>query len=379
MKKFTEDIKTNLVNLFKQGMSVKELCAEYGISKASIYNWLKNDKSIVGKDKAKFIKYSDYEKVQRLLKRKALEFDIIQELHCFKDATTKEKEIAISRLVGKYPIKTMCRLLDIPTGTFYNYRFRRKEVTQNQIRDEQLKREIYRIFKESEGRFGPRKIFTKLKSIGVNTSINKVQNLMKLLNLKSTQCIRKSEPQTQDNSQYYVNKLKRVFNQTAPNKYWVSDITEVRVRRNKFYLCVILDLFSRKVIAYRLSSQNNTQLTINTFKDAFESRNRPAELSFHSDQGANYTSFKFRDLLRSLRVSQSFSKSGNPYDNACMESFFSNFKREEYNAKQYEFFDELESSVDSYMKYYNGYRPHQSLKNKTPNQFEEDFWASLDT
>lgn len=263
MKRFTEEFRTNLMNLYKKGISVKQLGAEYGISKASIYNWLKNDKSIVGKDKAKFIKYSDYEKVQRLLKRKALEFDIIQELHCFKDATTKEKEIAISRLVGKYPIKTMCRLLDIPTGTFYNYRFRRKEVTQNQIRDEQLKREIYRIFKESEGRFGPRKIFTKLKSIGVNMSINKVQNLMKLLNLKSTQCIRKSEPQTQDNSQYYVNKLKRVFNQTAPNKYWVSDITEVRVRRNKFYLCVILDLFSRKVIAYRLSSQNNTQLAIN--------------------------------------------------------------------------------------------------------------------
>lgn len=86
-----------------------------------------------------------------------------------------------------------------------------------------------------------------------------------------------------DSSTYYVNKLKRQFNQTSPNKYWVGDITEVRVKRNKFYLCVILDLFSRKVVAYRLSSQNNTQLTINTFKDAYEGRNRPCELSFHSD------------------------------------------------------------------------------------------------
>ena len=169
--------------------------------------------------------------------------------------------------------------------------------------------------------------------------------------------------------------MKRVFNQTAPNKYWVSDVTEVKVGRNKFFLCVILDLFSRKVIAYRLSSQNNTQLTVNTFKDAFESRNRPTELSFHSDQGANYTSFEFRDLLRSLRVNQSFSKSGSPYDNACMESFFSNFKREEYNAKHYEYFDELQASVDSYMKYYNEYRPHQTLKDNTPNQFEEEYFA----
>ena len=238
-----------------------------------------------------------------------------------------------------------------------------------------MKKEIYRIFKESEGRFGPSKILTKLKSIGVNTSINKVQNLMKILNLKSKRCLRKSELKTTDNSQYYTNKLNRVFDQTAPNKYWVSDVTEVRVGRNKFYLCVILDLFSRKVIVYRLSSQNNTQLTVNTFKDAFEDRNRPVELSFHSDQGANYTSFEFRDLLRSLRVNQSFSKSEHPYDNACMELFFASFKREEYNSKHYEFFDELEASVDSYMKFYNGYRSHRSLNNKTPNEYEDDYFS----
>lgn len=376
MKQYTEELKRDIIISYQQGISVYKICIAFGVCKATIYNWLKKDKSLISKGKSISIKYSDYKCLQQQLERKTLEFEILQELHCFKDATTKEKEVAISKLVGKYPIKTMCRLLDIPTGTFYNYHFRRKEVTQNQLRDEQLKQEIYKIFKESEERFGPRKIFAKLKSEGIKTSINKVQNLMKLLNLKSKQCLRKSEPQTTDNSQYYTNKLNRVFKQTAPNKYWVSDITEVKLGRNKFFLCVILDLFSRKVIAYRLSCQNNTQLTINTFKDAFESRNRPAGLSFHSDQGANYTSFEFRDLLRSLKVSQSFSKSGNPYDNACMESFFSNFKREEYNAKQYEFFDELESSVDSYMKYYNGYRPHQSLNNRTPNEYEDDYFAS---
>lgn len=211
---------------------------------------------------------------------------------------------------------------------------------------------------------------------GFNTTLHKVQSLMKQLNIRSRQSLRKSELIVKNNSQFYANKLQRLFNQAEPNKYWVSDVTEVRVGVNRFYLCVILDLFSRKVIAYRLSSQNNTKLTINTFKDAFESRNRPSELSFHSDQGCNYTSYEFRDLLRSLKVNQSFSHSGNPYDNACMESFFASFKREEYNSKQYEFFDELEESVNSYMKYYNNYRPHQTLKNKTPNQFEAEFLAN---
>ena len=81
--------------------------------------------------------------------------------------------------------------------------------------------------------------------------------------------------------------------------------------------------------------------------------------------------------MRVLKVNQSFSKAGNPYDNACMESFFSSFKREEYNSKEYEYFDDLKNSVDEYMKYYNEYRPHQSLKNKTPSIVEDEYYSQI--
>ena len=373
--KVSKEICKKIINEINEGCQVCAICKRYNISKATVYNYLNQDKRLKG---CKDITYNNYAALQRELLKVKLEIEIYENLHCFKDATTKEKEIAISKYVGVYPIKTMCRVLDIPKGTFYNYHLRRKQITQYQIRDEQLKQEIYKIFKDSGERFGAKKIEAKLRANGINTTLHKVQTLMKLLNIKSTQQINKIEESRKDNSQYYVNKLKRLFNQDAPNKYWASDITEIRVGRNKFYLCAILDLFSRKVIAYRLSSQNNTQLTINTFKDAFESRNRPNDLSFHSDQGSNYTAYEFRDLLHSLKVNQSFSKAGNPYDNACMESFFSSFKREEYNSKVYEYFDELEVSVDSFIKYYNEYRPHQTLKNKTPNQFEEEYLKQID-
>lgn len=371
--KFEKEIKNKIIDEYYKKVSIKDICEKFHVSKTTVYNWLREKKKVKG---SKEITYLDYYKLNNKYKNKCLELEILEKLHCFKDVSIKEKEIAISKFVGVYPIKTMCSVLDLPKGTFYNFHLRRKQVTQNQIRDEQLKKEIYRVFKASDERFGAKKIWIKLKVEGINTTLNKVQKLMKLLNLYSRQSLRKSESTTQkDNSQYYINKLKRVFNQTEPNKYWVSDVTELQVKRNKFYLCVILDLFSRKVVAYRLSVKNNTQLTINTFKDAFENRNRPRDLSFHSDQGSNYTAYEFRDLLHSLKVNQSFSKSGNPYDNACMESFFSSLKREEYNGKQYEYFDELEGGIDSYMKYYNDYRPHQTLKNKTPNQFERDYYA----
>lgn len=372
---FEQEIKNKILDEYYKNVAIKLICEKYNVSKTTIYNWLRSKKKVKG---SKEITFSDYNKLKRELDKKKLELEIYEKLHCFKDAKTKEKELAISKFIGVYPVKTMCRILNIPTGTMYNFHLRRAVVTQNQLRDEELKKEIYRIYKESDGRFGAKKILTKLKDIGINTTINKVKNLMKFLNISSTQKLRKCEPKIEkdgkDNSQYYINKLKREFNQSEPNKYWVGDVTEVRIKSNRFYLCVVLDLFSRKIVSYRLSSQNNTQLTINTFKDAYENRGRPKGLSFHSDQGANYTAYEYRDLLRSLKVEQSFSKSGNPYDNACIESFFSNFKREEYNSKRYEFFDELEESIDSYMNFYNDYRPHQKLNNKTPNQFEKEYY-----
>jgi len=375
---FEQEIKNKILDEYYKKVSIRVICEKYSVSKTTIYNWLRSKKNVKG---SKEITFSDYNRLKRELDKKKLELEIYEKLHCFKDSKTKDKELAISRFIGVYPVKVMCRLLDIPTGTMYNFHLRRAVVTQNQLRDEELKKEIYRIYKESDGRFGAKKILIKLKDIGINTTINKVKTLMKFLNISSTQKLRKCEPKIEkegkDNSRYYINKLKREFDQSEPNKYWVGDVTEVRIKSNRFYLCVVLDLFSRKIVAYRLSSQNNTQLTINTFKDAYEDRGRPKGLSFHSDQGANYTAYEYRDLLRSLKVEQSFSKSGNPYDNACIESFFSNFKREEYNSKQYEFFDELEESINSYMNFYNDYRPHQKLNNKTPNQFEKEYYSKI--
>ena len=325
--------KDNVIIALKNNVPINKIIETYNIPKSTIYYWLKQDKEISDYYKKKSVTFQDYEKLKKERDRLSLELQIFKDLHCFSDATIKEKEEAIAKYAGKYPIKAMCRLLEISKGTVYNYLFRKTKVTQHQIRDEELKQEIFRVFKESGERFSAKKILSKLRSEGINTTMKKVQSHMSFMNLQSIQKLRKSEKRKKDNSQYYVNKQQRVFNQAEPNKYWVSDVTEIKIDSNKFYLCVILDLFSRKVVSYRVSMQNNTNLTINTFKNGFEERGRPEGLSFHSDQGSNYTAYEFRDLLRVLKVNQSFSQKGNPYDNACMESFFSSFKREEYNSK----------------------------------------------
>ena len=140
--------------------------------------------------------------------------------------------------------------------------------------------------------------------------------------------------------------------------------------RSYLYVCVILDLFSRKVIAYRVSTKNSTYLITSTFRRAFQARNSPQNLTFHSDQGAQYMSNAFRKLLRMNKVVQSFSKSGRPHDNAVAESFFASMKREEIYRNQYKSEKQFAKSIENYVDFYNNRRPHRTLNYKTPDQFE---------
>lgn len=166
------------------------------------------------------------------------------------------------------------------------------------------------------------------------------------------------------------NRLQRQFKADKPNQVWVSDVTCFKVNGKYLYVCAILDIFSRKVIAYRVSSKNSTHLITSTFKQAFQSRNAPQSLLFHSDQGAQYTSKTFCKLLRMNKVVQSFSEPGRPHDNAVMGSFFASMKREESYRMRYTSEQQFIKSVNNYMEFYNTQRPHSTLNYKTPNQFE---------
>ena len=125
-----------------------------------------------------------------------------------------------------------------------------------------------------------------------------------------------------------VNRLNQNFSQQAPNLAWASDFTYVKVNGQDNYLCVVLDLFSRRVIGWHTASRHNIDLTMTAFKKAYESRGCPQNILFHSDRGSEYTGDKFRQLMDECNCLQSFSKKGYPYDNACCESFFKHMKRE---------------------------------------------------
>lgn len=209
----------------------------------------------------------------------------------------------------------------------------------------------------------------------INISIGRVYRLMNSLSLPriSTRKPPKAkyiQPLLDTN-----NVLKQAFTQSAPNLVWCSDITYLRVQNRFYYLCVVIDLFSRKVIANNLSSKADAKLVIDTFEEAFAKRNYPKGLMFHSDRGVQYTSMMFRKVLDNCRVVQSFSKKGHPYDNAVAECFFKYLKLEETDRRIYKDFKELKVSVSTYIDgYYNRKRPHITLGLLTPEKYEQNYY-----
>ena len=119
------------------------------------------------------------------------------------------------------------------------------------------------------------------------------------------------------------NILKQQFKADSPNRVWVSDVTVFSYGDYYYYICAIIDLFSRKVVAYHISKYNSTQLVKTTMKRAITARNPSPGLIFHTDNGSNFCSKTFEDYLKENEVVHSFSRSGTPHDNAVAESFFS--------------------------------------------------------
>ncbi len=368
-----DKVKKEIIEKINNNIPISQIMNEYNISRSTLYYWKKLYTVHSSRHENKFT-YSDIITLQNELKRKNRQIEIYEKAGCFKTSSLKIRLEAIEKLFGLYPVKEMCRIFNVKVGTFYNHHFRRVDKTTYEIKDEQLKPIIKEIFEKSKSRFGAKKIEAKLKDLGYITSEKKIHNLMKELNLSPLLITKKQKYPSGNYNPFYKNMLLRKFTQDAPNKVWVSDIATIKVNGNSYYVCIVIDLFSRKIVGAKASYINNSNLVINTFKAAYEKRNEPKDLMFHSDRGTQYTAYEFCNLLKSLDVLQSFSNVGNPYDNAVAESFFSFYRKEELNRMVFTNFYEVKQSLEEYVKFYNDYRPHNTLKNKTPNQFEKEFY-----
>lgn len=374
--KYSDELKKIIAEQYETGTSIPKLCSEYHISRSCAYNWI----GLLKKHKrysCKEISAREINLMENELDRLRKENEIFRRCNLTAALSLQDKLKQIEQLKDEFGVRPLCRVLEVRRSTFYHYLYRSPEKTQIELGDDVLRPKVREHFENSKERFGARKIRAKLIEEGLVVSQRRVLRLMDEMKLVCKQVRLRYWSTTSRKYKYYRNKLKKEFKQTAPNLVWVSDITYIRVKDDFYHVCVVIDLFSRKVLAYKISKNIDTALVMSTFDTAFEIRKCPANLTFHSDQGEQYTSYKFRSHLRELQVMQSFSSPGSPLDNAVAESFFACMKREELSHNLYDAVERLEKDVAEFADYYNRLRPHQKLGFRTPEQIERDYYSAL--
>lgn len=223
--------------------------------------------------------------------------------------------------------------------------------------------------------YGSPKIHEDLISDGERCSVNRVARLMKASDIKSKMA-RKFVVTTNSKSttKPAPDLLKRRFKVDRYDKAWVSDTTFIATREGWLYLAVILDLFSRQVIGWSMSTKNNAELVQDALTMAIWKRGKVNDIIVHSDQGSTYASKLYRQQLIANNLHCSMSRKGECWDNAVAESFFGSLKNEHVYHEDYRTRSQARQSIFEYIEvFYNRIRRHAFLNYMTPVEYEEKY------
>ncbi|MDY2792681.1 MAG: IS3 family transposase [Eubacteriales bacterium] len=284
------------------------------------------------------------------------------------------KYAAIEKAAGRVSVSTACRLLSVRRQGYYEYQNRKG--SQRGVQDRVLTTKIKDVFYENRRIYGARKIQEKLREDGWWISRKRIRRLMDRAGLTPVSWRRRVQTTVSDpQASPFPNLLKQDFSVALPNQTWASDFTYVFTDEGWLYLCIFIDLFSRRVVGWAVSSSIDRQLAIAAFRNAVANRRPGQRLVIHTDRGCQYTSWDFRREVASIGGLQSMSRPGTPYDNACAETFFRTLKAECVDRAHFRSRKDASDAIAEYLLFYNRRRIHQSLGYLTPVAFEQLFAA----
>lgn len=267
--------------------------------------------------------------------------------------TPERKVMLLEKDRASLSLTRQCELMGIARSTAYY-------TSQKQPEDEKLLRALDEIYTACPF-YGKRKMMIELRRKGFLIGIKKACSLMKQLGLR---CIYRtpntSEPHPQHKKYPYL--LKGLIIE-KPDQVWGTDITFIRMQRGFIYLVAILDWYSRFVISFDISITLEKEFCVRALEEALE-RGRPE--IFNSDQGSQFTSYEFTDVLLKNQILISMDGRGRCMDNIFTERLWKSVKYEEAYLKSYASVEEARESLNAYFHFYNYRRPHQAHDYKTP-------------
>lgn len=277
--------------------------------------------------------------------------------------------VAKHRMV--WPVAWLCEALDVSRSGFHAWLNR--SPSKRTLEDESLLALIRRSFLGSDRTYGARRVWHDVLAEGINCGLHRIERLMRANAMKARPRRRYLPPDPGERLAAAIapNVLDRQFHATSPNSKWIADFTYIWTAEGWLYVAVVIDLFSRRAVGWSMSVSMTAQLVTDALLMAIWRRGKPNALLHHSDQGSQYTSEQFRLLLADNGVTCSMSRSGNVWDNAAMESFFSSLKTERVDRKVYRSRAEAKADVFDYIeRFYNPKRRHSTLGYISPIEFE---------
>jgi transposase InsO family protein len=275
---------------------------------------------------------------------------------------------------SQWPVLVLCEVLEVSRSGFYDYQSRQAH-PKIDAEEVALLAQIKDIAAATRSSYGSRRMTKELRGEGFIVGRLKVRRLMNEAGVKVEQGKRRGPVTTDSRHDYAVapNLLERHFDVDEPDRAWVGDITYVWTAEGWLYVSTLLDLYSRKIVGWAMSSRIDTTLVKDALQMALGRRHASAGLIHHSDRGSQYASHAYRDLLKAHGLECSMSGKGECLDNAVAERFFGSLKREWTSHRSYATRQEARDDIIAYIKmFYNSTRRHSYLGYMSPNDYEKN-------
>ena len=271
-----------------------------------------------------------------------------------------------------WPVAWLCEALDVSRSGFHAWLGR--SPSRRSRDDEAIGAKVRTSFVASDRTYGARRVWRDVLADGVSCGLHRVERLMRSQALRARPR-RRGLPKDDGERLALVvapNVLDRQFTATRPNQRWIADSTYIWTAEGWLYVAGVIDLFSRRVVGWSMKAEMTAQLVTDALIMAIWRRGKPDALLHHSDQGSQYTSQHFQELLADNGIVCSMSRSGNVWDNAAMESFFSSLKTERIRGKLYRTRDAARADVFDYIeRFYNTVRRQSTIGYMSPVEFEK--------
>lgn len=271
----------------------------------------------------------------------------------------------------QYGLSLLCQVLSVSASGYRKWQ--RSKLSSRARENQRLLERIFYHYRRSHCTYGMPRILAAIRREGIRVNKKRITRLMKKNNIRAKMS-RKFKVTTKQSSRALAseNLVNQNFSVTRRNQIWTSDITYLWTKQGWLYLAVVMDVYSRKIVGWSLSSSLSTELVIRALMMAILHRNPNSGIIFHSDRGSQYTSSSFRRILKNYGIVQSMSSTGNCYDNAITESFFHTLKTELIYWEKYQSREEAKRSIFEYIEInYNRRRLHSSLGYLSPVEFED--------